>query len=236
MSWGWYDVQMQNILKRAWTDTLSGLGLSHFSLLRIIIWLAVSITFVILISWWRGRLEAMKEASDIALYVVAFFGVAFALFLWNLWLARYRLLSERIEGINSKSLQATASLRKRPREFNVKHWEDTKTFKLGDAACLWVNVRPHDPIEDDRAQGKFAQLRAAMMSGEIPYTPRGLRMLANLLVGNRLWLEYSHPVSAIALRKYADKTNDVPKFLQSVDVPPEPETGVEAVKELTTEN
>ena len=32
------------------------------------------------------------------------------------------------------------------------------------------------------------------------------------------------------------KTNDVPKILQSVDVPPEPETEVESVKELTTEN
>ena len=237
MSWGWYDVQMQNILKRAWTDTLSGLGVSHFSLPRILIWAAVSITFVILIWWWRGRPEAMKEASDIALNVAAIFGVAFApLFLWNLWLAPYRLLSERIKGINSKSLQATVSLVKRPGEFNVKHWEGTKTFKLGDAACLWVNVRPHDPIEDDRAQGKFAQLSGAMMRSEISYTPRGFRMFANLLEGKQLWPEYSHPVSAIALRKYADKTNDVPKFLQSVDVPPEPETEVEAVKELTTEN
>ena len=179
----------------------------------------------------------MKEASDIVFYIVAFFGVAFVpLFLWNLWLAPYRLLSERIKENTSKGLQATATLGKRPGELNVKHWEGTKTFKLGDAACLWVSVRPHDPIEDDRAEGKFAQLSSAMMRGDIPYKPGGLRAIANLIEGKGPWPVYSHPVSSIALRKYADETNDVPKFLQSVDVPAEPETEVEAAKSLTTEN
>ena len=228
---------MWDILNRAWGDTLVGLGLSHFSPLRLLKWAIVSTAFVSLIWWWRGRSEAMKEVSDIALYVVAFFGVAFIpLFFWNLWLAPYRLLSERIKENPSKGLKATATLGKRLGELNVKHWDGTKTFKLGDAACLWVNVRPYDPIDDDRAAGKFAQLSSAMMSSDIPYSPGGFRAIANLLEGKRPWPEYSYPVSALTLRKYADKINDVPKFLQSVDVPPEPETEVEAVKELTTEN
>ena len=231
---------MRNILRRAWGATLVGLGLSHFSPLKLLKWAVVSTAFVFLIWWWRGRSEAMKEVSDIVLYVVAFFGVAFIpLFLWNLWLAPYRLLSERIEENTSNGLQGrivgTASVGAPAGELNVKHWEGTKTFKLGDAACLWVSVRPHDPIEDDRAEGKFAQLSSAMMRGDIPYKPGGLRAIANLIEGKGPWPVYSHPVSSIALRKYADETNDVAKFLQSVEVPLEPET-VESAEEKTTEN
>ena len=119
------------------------------------------------------------------------------------------------------------------RQPNVKHWEGTKTFKLGDAACLWVGVRPHDPIEDDRAAGKIAQLSGAMMCGEIPYNPAGgLRAITNLMEGKRRpWPEYSLPISAVALRKYADAVNDVPPFLQSIEVPPDPEPEEEKVAE-----
>ena len=160
----------------------------------------------------------MTEASDIVLYVLAFIGVAFLpLFLSNLWLAPYRLMNEKMD---QRSVRRPSS----PdyRQPNVKHWEGTKAFKLGDAACLWVGVRPHSPIEDDRASGKFAQLSGAMMRNEIPYKPGGVQALTNFLEGKRPWPEYSFPVSAIVLRKYADAVNDVPAFLQSVEVPPEP--------------
>ena len=42
----------------------------------------------------------MTEASDIVLYGLAFFGVAFLpLFLWHLWLAPYRVMNERLNEI-----------------------------------------------------------------------------------------------------------------------------------------
>ena len=42
----------------------------------------------------------MTEASDILLYGLAFFGVAFLpLFLWHLWLAPYRIMHERLDEI-----------------------------------------------------------------------------------------------------------------------------------------
>ena len=221
-----------NVVKRAWADTLGGLGISHFSPLRLLLWAPVSTAFVILIWWWRGETEAMTEASEIVLYALAFVGVAvFPLFLWNLWLAPYWLINEKFGQLQNQRnkggglqgrISGTASLGLHPGHFNVKHWEGVKAFKLGEAACLWANIRPHSPIEDDRAAGKFAQLSSAMMRGEIPYTPGGLRALTNFLEGKRPWPEYSQPVSAISLRKYANGTNDVPPFLQSVEVPPDP--------------
>ena len=230
---------MQNNLKRAWSDTLGVLGVSHFSLRRLFIWAVVSIAFVALIYLWRGRSDAVNQASDYVLYAAAFFGVAFIpLFLWNLWLSPYRLLNEGIDKLirdGRNRTGATGGSGVSYRQPDVKHWEGTKMYKLGDAACLWVNVRPYDPIDDDRATGKFAQLSSAMIIGDIPYQPRGLRVFGALVEGKTLWPEYSYPVSAIALRKYADKTNDVPTFLQSVVVPTEPKSE-EAVKELTPES
>ena len=161
----------------------------------------------------------MDEVWVFGCYLAAVLLLFVFSFGWNLWLAPYRLLNEKMD---QRSVRHPSS----PdyRQPNVKHWEGTKTFKLGDAACLWVGVRPHDPIEDDRASGKIAQLSGVMMRGEIPYNPAGgLRMITNLMEGKRPWPEYSHPISAVALRKHADAVNDVPPFLQSIEVPPDPE-------------
>ena len=160
----------------------------------------------------------MDEVWVFVFWLAAVFLLFVFSFGCNLWLAPYRLINKKMD---QRSVRHPLS----PdyRQPNVKHWEGTKTFKLGDAACLWVGVRPHSPIDDDRAEGKFALLSSAMISGEIPYRPGGLRALTNALEGKRPWPEYSYPVSAIYLRKYADRTNDVPTFLQSVEVPPDPE-------------
>ena len=87
-----------NLVRRAWADTLAGLGVSNFSLLRLVLWGMVSIAFVGLIWLARGGGEAMTEASEISFYALAFVGATFLpLFLWNLWLAPYKILKEEIE-------------------------------------------------------------------------------------------------------------------------------------------
>ena len=206
---------MENPFIRAWRETKGSYGLTWGAAVRTILSVAAGLGLV-----WAvfGLPEAMNEGALYALYILAAIGAGFVpLFLWNLWLAPYRLMNEKIE----RSVRRTSS----PDYWtpNVDHWAGTKTFKLGDAASLWVGVRPGNPIEDDRAAGKFAELSGAMMRGEIHYAPGGLRGLTNFLEGKRPWPEYSQPISAIALRRYADAKNDVPAFLQSVEVPPDPE-------------
>ena len=93
-------MQSISILKRAWADTLIALGLSDFSPIRLLLSAIVSAAAVGLIWGLRGGAEAMTEASDIVLYGLAFFGVAFLpLFLWHLWLAPYRVMNERLNEI-----------------------------------------------------------------------------------------------------------------------------------------
>ena len=207
---------MLDIFPQAWRDTRWSFGLKWQSFVHYVVLPGLA---VFLLWLFLGRKQAMDEVWVFGCYLAAVFLLFVFSFGWNLWLAPYRLLNEKMD---QRSVRHPSS----PdyRQPNVKHWEGTKTFKLGDAACLWVGVRPHDPIEDDRAAGKLAQLSGAMMRGEIPYNPAGgLRAITNLMEGKRPWPEYSHPISAVALRKYAGAVNDVPPFLQSIEVPPDPE-------------
>ena len=97
---------MQSVLKRAWTDTLSGLGLERrdFSLRRLLSRaVVVPAIFVVLIWWWRGTAQAVIEGFDIFLYGLAFclaaVGTFVAVFLWNLWLAPHRIIHDQLDKI-----------------------------------------------------------------------------------------------------------------------------------------
>ena len=93
---------MSGIIKRAWRDTLAGVGLSDFSVVRVVLSVAISAAFVGLIWFWRGEMEAITKASDIVFYGLAFVSVAFIpLFLWNLWLAPFKILHERLDEVAS---------------------------------------------------------------------------------------------------------------------------------------
>ena len=93
-------------------------------------------------------------------------------------------------------------------------------LQLGDAACLWVEVRPHEPMDNDKAFAVFKNLSSEMMAGRIPYNRNSL---ANILSGQGKWPSYSTTVAAISLRKYADEVGEIPAFLRSVVVPVEQE-------------
>ncbi len=116
-----------------------------------------SAAVLLLFYYFRGGDEAMNEGIEIALYVFAFFAAAVVpTFLWNLWLAPYRVLNDRLDELAKSSGGPRGSLTVRATNvrLDVKLWDGTRIFKLGDAACLWVNVPPGDPIEDYRAMGR----------------------------------------------------------------------------------
>ena len=65
----------------------------------------------------RGRGEAMNEALEIALYVVAFFLAAIVpTFLWNLWLAPYKIMGENINSLSQEVTALRGALEKRSKE------------------------------------------------------------------------------------------------------------------------
>ena len=207
---------MLHVLRRAWRDTKQSIGLKWQTLVHYVV---VPGLTVLLLWFLLGKEQAMDEIWIVGCYLaVAFLLLVFS-FLWNLWLAPYRLINEKMDQRGVRR-----PLSPDYRKPNVKNWEGTKTFKLGDAACLWVGVRPRDPIEEDQAAGKFAQLSGAMMSREIPYNPGVFFFLTS---GKEPWPTYAQSVSAVSLRRYADQIGDVPPFLQSVVVPQEPEKEVD---------
>ena len=79
----------------------------------------------------------MTEASDIVLYGLAFFGVAFLpLFLWHLWLAPYRIMYERLDEI--------ANTQEAPRAVNKAQSEENALLDLApqirDARDQFINM------------------------------------------------------------------------------------------------
>lgn len=216
---------MENLFIRAFRDTTKSYGLTLGTGIRSAL---VPLATFFLVHQVMGGKEAMSEGMILALSALAAVGAGFLpLFLWNLWLAPYKILKEEID---KKDGGITLRGDLRP-SFSAGNWNGIRVFQLGDAACLWAGVRPHKPIDNDKALAIFKRLSGAMMRGEIPYNyAAGLRAIAGLLEGKRPpWPEHSYPISAIDLRKYADATNDVPRFLRSVEVPPnlEPETDSE---------
>ena len=216
----------RDVIKRAWVETLLHLGVSDFSLFRLLLWAAVSAAFVCLIWIARGGPEAMTEAWDIALYCLAFIGVAFLpVFVWSLWLAPYGLLKEEIDRLPKAvgpTLRGSLST-----GFNLSDWEGVRVFQLGDAACLWVGVEPHSPISHPKALAMFKRLSGEVVGGRLQCNT-GWAGLSNLFGGEPWWPKHPQTVSAISLRRYADGIGEVPPFLRSVVVPVEEESPKEA--------
>ena len=94
-------------------------------------------------------------------------------------------------------------------------WKNTEAFQLGDAACLWVGVEPHDPITHVEARAKFDELRAAVMRLKIDSHFLSVMPDRRASGEKNPWPEYDFYVTADALREYAESCGAVPPFLGS---------------------
>ncbi len=171
----------------------------------------------------------MNEATDIVLYVLAFGGAAvIPLFLWNLWLAPYRMMRERLDEVIADGALPPSRPTTPLTPSAIAHLDGTPVYKLGDAACLWVGLQPHKPITDSVALARFQQLSGAMAAGHLAGR-YGVTPTLMAISGRSWWPEHDHAVSAVALRQYAGKLGEVPAFLESVQVPapdaPDPSCG-----------
>ena len=203
---------MLDVFRRAWRDTKQSIGLKWQSLVH---YLVIPGLTVLLLWFLLGKEQAMDEIWIVGCYLATAFLLFVFSILWNLWLAPYRMLKDHPVGKSSPDSD--------PEPFDVQNWEGISPLKLGDAACLWIGVQPHEPIENDKALAMFKRLSGAMMTREIHYNPGGILSFMNALDGKRPWPEHSQWVHTISLRRYADQVGDVPPFLQSVVVPQEPE-------------
>ena len=65
----------------------------------------------------------------------------------------------------------------------------------------------------------FTRLSSAMVKHHLACENPVVNSIARFTADGRWWPPYSERVSAVALRKYADASGEVPPFLQSVAVP-----------------
>ena len=173
--------------------------------------------------------KAISEVMDIVMYGVAFLCLAIIpTFLWNLWLAPYRLIEKRLENeinaIRNSTQFIPSNVIEEPEKVDVSDFQNHSNLMLYEAACLWVGLEPHFPIRNQEARTMLSQLKSAIRSHQLscPWR-RGLLPLLQALSGTMEGTPGDEQiVSMIALRRYAEKIGKVPMFLLHISLPPEP--------------
>ena len=204
-----------SLFKRAWRDTIHDLGFNLGTFWRS---LAVPSVFVFLLFIWYDGNKAVGEAIEVGLYVVAFIVTAIVpTFLWNLWLAPYRLMEESI----GNAIAGDRIIMEEIPTLCIEDWEKVEVLHLHQAACLWVNVVPHYPIRDQRARAALAQLKGAIKTGKLFCEENRYSLLVHALAASKIpWVKDNEAVTRNELAKYARLlAQPIPDFLKSVELP-----------------
>lgn len=131
---------MRNPIDRAWQDTIRSYGITWGTAIR---WLVVPAAAVGLIYVFFGMPEAVSEALTILLYCLAAVVAGFLpLFLWNLWLAPYKSLHDRLDDIVDAqgAPQAATNKHEQRADLNIKLHDAQRD--MGDLRrCLEHGVR-----------------------------------------------------------------------------------------------
>ena len=209
---------MLEVIKRAFRDSVRLLVSSWRNIIRsIVLWAG---SFVLLF-FFGDEENIAQEVSRIFLYVVA--GALFVViptFLWNLWLAPYRIMQECLDdAIKNNQLSNTEI----PRGVDLADYSHHKNVLLYEAACLWVEVEPHHPVRHPRAKAKLSLLKSAIRGGELVcYWENDFVRVMNAISGGKPRSpDNRQQVTLVALRRYADRIGELPEFLREVQLPPE---------------
>ena len=169
----------------------------------------------------------MNEWLILAYTAAPTIGFIVLLFLWNLWLAPYRLMREHLEAIleaieNGKNIregQAAPDVKQAtPSKANISDWTNVELLSLNDAACLWVGLEPHSPIATPNGRAVFSQLKGAIKAGSLQCNwPSALEFLSG-----QKWPQADQVISMVELAKYAvNQKLPIPEFLRNVKFPPQ---------------
>ena len=118
--------------------------------------------------WFLGEKEAMAEIRVLALYT---FGplvmIVTTVFLWELWLAPYKLIDEKLVEISGK-LHLPEVVGKAIESPDFEQWKRVSNMRLYQVAELCGGVSPGNTItqgSNDRARATYMELEAALRSG-----------------------------------------------------------------------
>ena len=126
---------MQGVFRRARDDTRAAFGFKWGTGARFV---PASAAVLLLFYYFRGGTEAMNEGIEIALYVIAFFAAAVVpTFLWNLWLAPYKIVNENISKLETQIATANKILGDFLTETRKDRNEGTKDRVSQNDTAVW---------------------------------------------------------------------------------------------------
>lgn len=204
----------KDLVKQAWSDTRAEIGLSWGTAIRTF---AAFVGTILLYYWFKSEADVMSVWEGGLYSFLIFIALVFLpCFLWNLWLAPYRILAERFnERLNTHKEESSDP----PKSADFSDYKNYTDIELYGAACLWVGLEPHYPLRDSKAKAKLGLLKSAIRKKKLSSSWQS-SSLKDIYEGVTDRSPTDHqPVSMIALRKYADFIGDVPTFLEHVSVP-----------------
>ncbi len=204
-------MQKRSILLLSLEKTWKGFGSPKQKLITVISLILLGAVF----GWWiMGVEEVMEELKTIAIWGLApICALATIMFLWNLLLAPFELLGDRIESAikdSKKNETPPMALQKteEPLEKAVpSRWKHVHAFQAWEVAYLCAGFSPIAPdgYQNDAIRARWAQIMEAISSGELKpkATPPGtLTVIRNRRIERK------------ELQRYFKEQGEVPEFLK----------------------
>lgn len=169
-----------------------------------------------------GLLGALTDVMDwliaAALPTIA---VLLSIFFLQLWLAPYRLLRDEI-GVTNDLRDSDSEIGIGRAPVDSSEYARYPDFRLWEAASLWVNTRPQNPVETPSAEAKLGQLQSAIRCGQLQanWGNNFIALIEQVNGVRRTNPPTNQRVSAIELKRYAIAIDEDPEFLRHVDPPP----------------
>lgn len=182
-------------------------GLATWPILRghvmgFLLWLVGAIVYVFVVNWGQW-VDVFIETLSFGFIPVLMVG--FLVFLWNLWLAPYRLSYE------NSSRDSLGDPRK-PKIPDYDAWDAVDPIGVIQASYLWSEMEPMHNIPTGNEGAYYSMIKNSIKNGEIKGLERGAEIDSiNLALGNLNF--HSIEVHRNSLIDLANIKKLKPKFL-----------------------
>ena len=183
-------MRTSEIFRKAWHETKPFLRMGW----KLYVTMCLSLIAVPLGFWAQCDFKSMTRLGIGFLYGLgSLFAVVGLVFLWNLWLAPYRLIDER-----GKPGPA-------PESADPSAWRNVPELKIWEAADICAGISPTDSAKrmNDRSRALLAQLIGAVEDGTL-----------HPVVHDGAWGVKHYRVKREELKRYFTELGEVPEFLR----------------------
>ena len=204
-------MQIRSILSLSLDKTWKGFGSPKQKLIT-----AISLMLLgSALGWWiMGVEKAMKELKTISIWGLGPIAVLVSIvFLWNLLLAPFELLGDRIESVikDSKRNETGSVVSQKTKELFERaipsHWKHVQEFEAWKIAFLCAGFSPINANcdQNDAIRAKSDQIMGAINSGKLGV----ITSSKATQMGKKYW-----QVERKELQRYFKELGEVPEFLK----------------------